>query len=43
VVAEVKPQGPPDMGAVMKAASARLAGRAEGGRIAAMARKLLAG
>jgi uncharacterized protein YqeY len=38
---EVKPQGPRDFGAVMKAASARLAGRAEGGRIAAVARRLL--
>ncbi|MBO0682554.1 MAG: GatB/YqeY domain-containing protein [Candidatus Dormibacteraeota bacterium] len=41
VIAEVKPQGPRDMGAVMKAANARLAGRAEGGRIAAVARRLL--
>ncbi len=39
---EVRPQGPRDFGAVMKAASARLAGRAEGGRIAAVARRLLA-
>jgi uncharacterized protein YqeY len=31
------------MGAVMKAATPRLAGRAEPGRIAAAARKLLAG
>jgi uncharacterized protein YqeY len=38
---DVKPQGPRDFGAVMKAASARLAGRAEGGRIAAVARRLL--
>jgi len=38
---EVRPQGPRDFGAVMKAASARLAGRAEGGRIAAAARRLL--
>jgi uncharacterized protein YqeY len=42
VIAEVRPQGPRDMGAVMKAANARLAGRAEGGRIAALARRLLA-
>jgi uncharacterized protein YqeY len=42
VIDDVKPQGPRDFGAVMKAASARLAGRAEGGRIAAMARRLLA-
>ena len=41
VIAEVRPQGPRDMGAVMKAAGARLAGRAEGGRIAALARRLL--
>lgn len=39
---EVRPQGPRDFGAVMKAANARLAGRAEGGRIAAAARRLLA-
>lgn len=38
---EVRPQGPRDFGAVMRAASARLAGRAEGGRIAAVARRLL--
>jgi len=38
---EVRPQGPRDFGAVMKAATARLAGRAEGGRIAATARRLL--
>jgi uncharacterized protein YqeY len=42
VIDEVKPRGPRDFGAVMKAASARLAGRAEGGRIAAVARRLLA-
>jgi len=39
---EVRPQGPKDFGAVMKAANARLSGRAEGGRIAAVARRLLA-
>ncbi|HSR23646.1 MAG TPA: GatB/YqeY domain-containing protein [Candidatus Eisenbacteria bacterium] len=38
---EVGPRGPRDFGAVMRAASARLAGRAEGGRIAAVARRLL--
>jgi uncharacterized protein YqeY len=38
---EVRPQGPRHFGAVMKAANARLAGRAEGGRIAATARRLL--
>jgi uncharacterized protein YqeY len=41
VIAEVRPQGPRDMGAVMKVANARLAGRAEGGRIAAVARRLI--
>ena len=41
VIAEVRPQGPRDMGAVMKAANARLAGRAEGGRIAALVRRLI--
>jgi uncharacterized protein YqeY len=40
-IEEVRPQGPRDFGAVMKAASARLTGRAEGGRIAAVARRLL--
>ncbi len=41
VIEEVKPEGPKGFGAVMKAASARLAGRAEGAQIAAAARKLL--
>jgi uncharacterized protein YqeY len=41
VIDEVKPQGPRDFGTVMKAASTRLAGRAEGGRIAATARRLI--
>lgn len=41
VIDEVHPQGPRDFGAVMKAATARLAGRAEGGRIAAAARRLI--
>ena len=41
VIAEVKPDGPKGFGAVMKAASARLAGRAEGAQIAAAARRLL--
>ena len=42
IIAEVKPQGPAGFGAVMKLATARLAGRAEGAQIAATARKLLA-
>jgi len=41
VIDEVKPDGPKGFGAVMKAATARLAGRAEGGQIAAAAKKLL--
>jgi uncharacterized protein YqeY len=41
VIEEVKPDGPKGFGAVMKAATARLAGRAEGSQIAAAARKLL--
>ncbi|HKA10981.1 MAG TPA: GatB/YqeY domain-containing protein [Candidatus Dormibacteraeota bacterium] len=41
VIEEVHPQGQRDFGAVMKAASARLAGRAEGGRIAAVVRTLI--
>jgi len=42
VIAELKPDGPKAFGAVMKAATARLAGRAEGAQVAAAARKLLA-
>ena len=42
VIAALKPDGPNAFGAVMKAATARLAGRAEGAQIAAAARKLLA-
>lgn len=42
VIEQVKPDGPKGFGAVMKAATARLAGRAEGAQIAAAARKLLA-
>jgi hypothetical protein len=42
VIADVKPEGPKGFGAVMKSATARLAGRAEGAQIAAAARKLLA-
>ena len=41
VIAEVKPDGPKGFGLVMKAATARLAGRAEGTQVAAAARKLL--
>ena len=41
VIAEVKPEGPKGFGAVMKAATARLAGRADGNQIAAVARRLL--
>ncbi len=41
VIADVKPEGAKGFGAVMKAATARLAGRAEGAQIAAAARKLL--
>ena len=41
VIEEVKPDGPKGFGAVMKVASARLAGRAEGAQIAAVARRLL--
>jgi uncharacterized protein len=41
VIAEVKPDGPKGFGLVMKAATARLAGRADGNQIAAAARRLL--
>jgi uncharacterized protein len=43
VIVEVGASSPRDLGAVMKAAGPRLAGRAEGGRIAAATRRLLAG
>ena len=43
IIAELKPEGPKGFGLVMKEASTRLAGRAEGNRIAAVARRLLAG
>ena len=43
VIDEVKPDGPRGFGLVMKAATARLAGRADGNQVAAVARKLLAG
>jgi uncharacterized protein YqeY len=42
IIAEVKPQGPQGFGQVMKVATVRLAGRAEGGRIAATVKRLLA-
>jgi len=42
VIEELKPSGPNAFGTVMKAATARLAGRAEGAQVAAAARKLLA-
>lgn len=41
IIAEVKPDGPKGFGLVMKAATVRLAGRAEGNQIAAVARRLL--
>lgn len=41
VIEEVKPDGPNGFGLVMKAATARLAGRADGNQIAAVARRLL--
>ena len=41
VIDDLKPEGPKAFGAVMKAATARLAGRAEGAQVAAAARKLL--
>ena len=41
VIAEVKPDGPRGFGLVMKAATARLAGRADGNQIATVARRLL--
>jgi len=41
VIAEVKPEGAKGFGLVMKTATARLAGRAEGAQVSAAARKLL--
>jgi uncharacterized protein len=41
VIEEVKPDGPKGFGLVMKAATARLAGRADGTQISAVARRLL--
>jgi uncharacterized protein len=43
VIAEVKPEGPKGFGLVMKAATARLAGRADGNDIAKVTRRLLGG
>lgn len=40
-IAEVKPDGPKGFGAVMKAATARMAGRADGAQVAAVTRRLL--
>jgi uncharacterized protein YqeY len=42
VIDEVRPQGPRDFSTVMRVARARLADRADGGRIASLARRLLA-
>lgn len=41
VIAEVKPEGPKGFGLVMKAATTRLAGRADGTQIAAVVRRVL--
>ena len=41
VIDEIKPDGPKGFGLVMKAATARLAGRADGNQIAAVTRRLL--
>ncbi len=41
IIDELKPEGPKAFGAVMKAATARLASKAEGAQVAAAARKLL--
>lgn len=41
VIEEVKPEGPKGFGAVMKAATARLQGRADGTQVATVARRLL--
>lgn len=42
-VSETGAEGQADMGAVMKAAMARVDGRADGGRVSAVAREVLAG
>jgi hypothetical protein len=41
VIEEVRPEGPKGFGLVMKASTARLAGRADGNQVAAVARRLL--
>jgi uncharacterized protein len=41
VIDEVKPEGPKGFGLVMKAATARLTGRADGNEIAKVTRRLL--
>src|SRR3979409_136105 len=41
VIAELKPEGPKGFGLVMKTATARLAGRAEGAQVAAAGRELI--
>ncbi len=41
VIAELKPDGPKAFGTVMKAATARLAGRADGAQVAAAAKRVL--
>ena len=43
VIAEIGAAGMPDMGKVMKVVLPRTAGRADGGRISALVKKLLAG
>jgi uncharacterized protein YqeY len=42
LISELKPDGPQGFGTVMKAATARFQGRADGASIAAVARRLLA-
>ena len=42
-IAESGAEGPKDMGKVMKAVMPKTAGRADGGRVSAMVKKLLAG
>jgi uncharacterized protein YqeY len=42
IIGELKPEGPQAFGQVMKAATVRLSGRADGGKIAAAVKRLLA-